>query len=45
MQAPFPREQTHLTGDEMDTFDNLVEGFEHSQEHLLDPSLMLYVTR
>ncbi|MDY5784852.1 MULTISPECIES: hypothetical protein [unclassified Corynebacterium] len=45
MQAPFPREQTQLTHSEVDAFEKMASGFELSQEHLLDPSLMFYVTR
>ncbi|WP_169331503.1 hypothetical protein [Corynebacterium capitovis] len=45
MQAPIPREQVQLTSQELDTFDCLTGEFERSEEHLVDPSLALYVTR
>ncbi|WP_291314122.1 hypothetical protein [Corynebacterium sp. UBA2622] len=45
MQAPTPREQTQLTSRELDTFEAMTSVFEYNEEHLLDPSLVLYVTR
>lgn len=45
MQTPVPREQVALTQAEVQEFDTLASAFERVEEHLLDQSLMLYITR
>lgn len=45
MQTPVPREQVHLSAAEVQEFSVLAAGFERVEEHLLDQSLMLYITR
>ncbi|GEM_PF-1936975 len=50
MHAPTPWEHTQLTSRELDTFEAMssiveAEVFGRSEEHVLDPSLMFYVTR
>ena len=45
MQTPVPREQVTLTAAEVHEFDTLTSAFERVEEHLLDQSLMFYVTR
>ncbi|MHA2789527.1 hypothetical protein ACXZ66_10325 [Corynebacterium sp. S7] len=41
--APNPREHIQLTPSELDEFDELAGTFEVKQEHLLDPTLLLYI--
>lgn len=43
MQAPHPREHIELTQFELEEFDGLIGAFEVVQEHVLDPTLMLYI--
>ncbi|MDK8794126.1 hypothetical protein QP994_01225 [Corynebacterium sp. MSK044] len=41
----FPHEQIQLSTAELEVFQGLTEIFEVRQEHVLDPALMLYITR
>ncbi|QPK84383.1 hypothetical protein G7Y29_08120 [Corynebacterium qintianiae] len=45
MQTPFLREQVELSHAELDSFDQLTSVLERVEEHVLNPALMLYVTR
>lgn len=45
MQAPFPREQVELSAAELDEFEHMTSVFERVEEHVLNPALMLHVTR
>lgn len=45
MQTPVPREQVQLTPDEAVEFWMIADSCERVEEHLLDSSLMFYVTR
>ncbi len=45
MQTPFLREQVDLSHAELAEFDQLTSAFEYVEEHVLNPALMLYVTR
>lgn len=45
MQTPVPREQAKLSPGELNAFEALTEQFERVEEHVLDPSLMFYITR
>ncbi|EEI17137.1 hypothetical protein HMPREF0298_1075 [Corynebacterium lipophiloflavum DSM 44291] len=45
MQTPFLREQVELSNAELAEFDQLTSVFERVEEHVLNPALMVYVTR
>lgn len=45
MQTPVPREQAKLSPGECKAFEALTEECERVEEHVLDPSLMFYITR
>lgn len=45
MQTPVPREQVQLTAAEMQHFEALTSVFERVEEHVLDQSLVPYITR
>lgn len=41
----FPHEQVQLSVAELEVFEGLTEIFERREEHVLDPALMLHITR
>lgn len=45
MQTPVPREQVQLSAAEVHEFDAMAMNFERVEEHLLDPTLVPYITR